>query len=797
MTTKASSQSVLLRGRNAAMSLAFKAFVLWLPAAGIVCALLFYRYLGERELMREEIERSSIIELETIATSVEDRVLASVGDARMLSSISGIRRCLTTKGRDCRAAQDILSSLSMKGSGYDQARLVCVAGRERVRVNFRYGVEVVEAQDLQDKSERYYVKEGMSLAPGEVYVSPLDLNREHGLIENPHVPMLRFVAPVFEDGNRLGMVVLNLDATVLLGEVHDASVSGGYSLQMLNSDGYWLKHPERNKEWGFMLPDREGQSLATENPSLWKLLANTRSLSVEQKGDLYVSRLVAPVLPRVRSRNRWYVVKRISQEDIRETMAQSRNRLTLLGAGMLLMFGVGCWLLVRSENRRKMTLGTVREQNAKLVRQGERLLEERSFYRGLFENNQAVFMLCDEKGQILDASRSAGEYYGYGYDRLLTLKYTDLAIISKDQFGKTVQLSSRPGGHTARRQHVLASGDIRDVTIFVGPVKRGDRQLFFLIIQDITDVVSAQRELRENEEKLRAVTESSNDAVIIMDPWGRVAYWNRAAEKMFGYEAAEAMGRELHPLIVPEEHLETSVQGHRHFLTEGNGVIRHPLKEFEARRKDGSIFPIERSLASFRFNGQWWAAGTIRDISERKDAERRLRELATTDALTGLANRRHFYELLENELHRVERYGLNMALIMFDVDHFKKINDTKGHDAGDDVLRALSALAREVFREVDVVGRVGGEEFCVMLPETDADAGLQVATRFRIHVEQMSVSTAEGEVRLTVSLGLAVARGGAVEVDQLMKRADTALYRAKEGGRNRVELAEDEVMNGG
>lgn len=170
-------------------------------------------------------------------------------------------------------------------------------------------------------------------------------------------------------------------------------------------------------------------------------------------------------------------------------------------------------------------------------------------------------------------------------------------------------------------------------------------------------------------------------------------------------------------------------------------------------------------------------------------AEARILELAITDDLTGLRNRRHVTERLGEELARARRYGEELSCVIFDVDRFKGVNDAFGHDAGDAVLRAVSAAARAECRQPDVLGRWGGEEFLLILPRTGATGAVAIAQRLREVVEALRVGHAGRTLVATASFGVATATSAGDGVAALLKRADEALYRAKEAGRNRVELA--------
>lgn len=167
----------------------------------------------------------------------------------------------------------------------------------------------------------------------------------------------------------------------------------------------------------------------------------------------------------------------------------------------------------------------------------------------------------------------------------------------------------------------------------------------------------------------------------------------------------------------------------------------------------------------------------------------RTKKMAITDGLTRLYNHKHFYELLEQEFHRTKRYQASVVMIMIDIDFFKQINDTYGHQVGDDILKELAIVVRSQVRDIDILARYGGEEFAALLPQTSLEQAAIVAERIRNAVEKNEFSTSKGIIKITVSLGVS----GYPEMDinsqvELVKRADAALYRAKETGKNRVVI---------
>lgn len=169
-------------------------------------------------------------------------------------------------------------------------------------------------------------------------------------------------------------------------------------------------------------------------------------------------------------------------------------------------------------------------------------------------------------------------------------------------------------------------------------------------------------------------------------------------------------------------------------------------------------------------------------------ANKELQRLSSTDRLTGLFNRGHWEEMLRQEYARHRRYDRNAALVMFDIDHFKKINDSYGHQAGDAVIQATAELIRQSTRDADIAGRYGGEEFVVLLPDTDNGGAVTFAERLRRSIEAHEVAYEGQCIRFTVSLGIADLSQPTSGYAQLIERADNALYKSKSGGRNQVSL---------
>lgn len=227
------------------------------------------------------------------------------------------------------------------------------------------------------------------------------------------------------------------------------------------------------------------------------------------------------------------------------------------------------------------------------------------------------------------------------------------------------------------------------------------------------------------------------------------------------------------------------------FLTLADGVTRQ-VEDVIARR-DGRSLAVRMTVTEMQESGERVGVEVVfQDVSIRREMERELERMATTDPLTGVTNRRQFIDRCEQELQRMKRFGDPVSLLMIDVDHFKRVNDSYGHAVGDAVLKHLAELALEQLRRTDVFARIGGEEFAFLLAGSGIEGALDFAARFRGLVEGRPAPTDRGSIGLTISIGAAQGDRHDQGADDLLRRADAALYRAKASGRNRVE-AESEA----
>ena len=299
----------------------------------------------------------------------------------------------------------------------------------------------------------------------------------------------------------------------------------------------------------------------------------------------------------------------------------------------------------------------------------------------------------------------------------------------------------------------------------------------------------SQRKLQENEEIFRVVFNSVQSAVILIDDHDVVRFFNPAAEQIFGYERGEILGKKFHPLIVVEEMQQAAQNGLAEFWRTGQGPIIDTSRELVARKKDGRLFPAEVFISKIKKDDAYWAVGAVLDITDRKVKEEKLVMLATMDGLTGVFNRRHFLFLAEQEVARSKRYNKDLFFLMFDLDHFKEVNDTFGHETGDRVLQDFASICTAGLRRSDIFGRMGGEEFAALVVETGEGEVMAVAERIRKNFALKTIARDTMEKNLSVSIGISRLDPVTGSLESAYAAADMALYAAKDQGRNKVVMA--------
>lgn len=297
-----------------------------------------------------------------------------------------------------------------------------------------------------------------------------------------------------------------------------------------------------------------------------------------------------------------------------------------------------------------------------------------------------------------------------------------------------------------------------------------------------------QRELSASEHRFRAIVQNTGDAVVTLDSSGKVTFWNDAAERMFGYTAAEMAGQTLGRLM-SESLRARHFRGLARVVATGESELDgHPI-EVVGLRKSGVEFPVELTVSKWRAGSTWNFSGIMRDITERKSHEHSLIQQALHDPLTGLPNRILLFDRLRQEIARAKRNSQQVALLYLDLDGFKRSNDALGHQAGDVILAEVASRLLGCVRQSDSLARLGGDEFAILLPQQRGrDDAATVADRLLAAVAQPIVVKGKKET-VGASIGGAFFPDNAKDEGTLVGVADTAMYRAKRAGKGRVVFA--------
>lgn len=316
-------------------------------------------------------------------------------------------------------------------------------------------------------------------------------------------------------------------------------------------------------------------------------------------------------------------------------------------------------------------------------------------------------------------------------------------------------------------------------------VDREGRTVTVGSVRDVSDRTQVQQQLRTANEELRRIYEQLPDIYYRVDMAGIIAMASPASSAILGYAPEEMVGKPMVDLYKnPEDRKRVVAQ-----IAAGAGK---PVQvEMEMVHKDGrTIWILAHTFLRYDDGGQpRWMEGVARDITARKQMEQQLADLVRTDSLTGLYSRSYFMEQSEEVIRLMKRHHRPMSVIIADLDHFKQVNDTYGHLGGDRVLIAFAETCRKVIRESDLLGRLGGEEFGLVLPETPLQQARVLAERLR-EATAAAVIPLEGQhIKLTVSIGLVEMTLNEYSISALLRRADHALYKAKDAGRNQVFAA--------
>lgn len=413
-------------------------------------------------------------------------------------------------------------------------------------------------------------------------------------------------------------------------------------------------------------------------------------------------------------------------------------------------------------------------------------------YHNLFEQSHDAVFILDLEGKHLAVNHHAAEIMGYMGEEMVGISVYEtsaeieesLEILNRVKNGEHIPLYER--------RFKKKNGEIIDVEINVELVRdvNGNPLHVQSVVRDISERKRIEKKINASEELKRAVIDSLGAHIAVIDAEGNIIEVNEPWLKF----AVENGITDLERTVVNVNYLDVMRRAiiaggdkevSRHLqgvLDVMNGFLDTYEADYPCNTPTMERWFTMKVVPLSRF--QKGAVIAHENITWRKLAEQEMEHLATTDTLTGLANRRHFFHHAEAFFDLLRQPSSELTAIMVDIDHFKKINDQHGHSVGDEVLREVAKRLRINLRPNDLIGRYGGEEFSILLPRTNCQTAQRIAERLRFSIASQPIHTTSGDISTTASFGISCLHNTAQSLDELLNHADQALYAAKHGGRN-------------
>lgn len=395
---------------------------------------------------------------------------------------------------------------------------------------------------------------------------------------------------------------------------------------------------------------------------------------------------------------------------------------------------------------------------------------------------------ADGSGSFPYASEGLKQVYGVAPDDVkedASAVFEAIHPDDLDRVSETIQQSAAEGTDWICEYRVLPHGEERWVLGHARPRNMGHGMTaWYGMIVDITERKQLEIKLAKSQANLKLAQKIARTGHWEANTESGKLYWSDMVYQILGLSrAGTEVSVDFFRSLVPEADLPIVLASEKRAQTTGTHDVQHRM-----RKANGDIIWIHE-LAELQAD-KVTLIGTVRDITQQKELELKLKQQATLDPLTGLFNRRHFQYLLDQEYQRFRRYRAPFSLVAFDLDHFKRINDTYGHAMGDEVLKQLATTVSEHLRSNDACARVGGEEFTILLADTRLQEAEHVAEKVRQAVAAMKVELDGKQVTITATFGVIAMASDIESEKQLQQIADRALYRGKELGRNRVVVAD-------
>jgi PAS domain S-box-containing protein len=543
-------------------------------------------------------------------------------------------------------------NLAQETQRYDQIRYLDASGQEVIRINYNNGKPaIVPHEQLQNKADRYYFSDTIKLNQGEIFVSPLDLNIEHGRLEIPYKPMIRYGTPVFDGaGRKKGIILLNYFGNILLQDFQTVMQGGlPHSGMLLNRDGYWLSGADHKDEWGFMLGKNE-RTFGHDFPEAWRAISAGEHGSLLTDQGLFVYTTAYPLLREqyssmdsgvAHTRNQqetvarqyyWKIVSFVPHDALSGAAFYNQPLNRTLLAIVYLLLALAAFFVALTTLRRKLAQQEIIKLNIELEKRvAERTASEQNLSVTLNSIGDAV-MATDAEGRITRLNTVAEQLTGWSQAEAAGRPVADIFHIINQ---KTRLSAPIPVANTLTQGviHGLANdtvliardGSEHPIADSCAPIRNRYGEVIgaILVFRDVTEEYAAKVALRDSATHIQTILDTVADAIITINEHGIIETVNSATERIFGYPATEVVGQNVN-MLMPEPYRNQHDGYIRRYCSTGEAHIIGIGRDVEGQRKDGATFPMYLAVSEMRLDDQRKFTAIARDITARKEAEDQL-----------------------------------------------------------------------------------------------------------------------------------------------------------------------------
>ncbi|MCW8890281.1 MAG: EAL domain-containing protein [Sedimenticola sp.] len=776
-------------------------------------------------------------ELENESEKLKKLVGRMEEDIRFLSRVPGIAVLLasasttnTDRGNVPTAmvhgrVSSLIKDYLAERAEYSQIRLIGVEdeGRELIRAE-RIGdkVDLIAVEALQSKASEHYFQETLKLQPGEIYLSEIGFNREHGTFVEPRALVMRIAKPVYLRGgdSPSGIVVINVDLDQVLGAMTVSEQLGDRDL-VTDATGRLLvyrdptlkphseaesfiqtRYPFLSAIYNESTPDRYYADKLSDAGELIYVHLKKVTFSERYPGRglvivevlpvAYIEQQLRPLLNQIFITTLLFILFSIPValglvRQIVNPLNKLMHSMERFASGdTAVSFPVSD---IQEIDLLSQTFNRMREQ---VSSREIALAEVEARARNVVEHVAEGIITSDSKGKILSLNSAAERMLGYAEEEVVGENVSLLMpepyrskhdfYLERFHIGEGGQTIGTPREFKA----LTKAGHIFPVELTITVIQQGSESVFIGLMKDITE-----RQLARQQERLASkVMETSLESIVITDSRNRIQYVNPAFSEITGYSFSEALGE--NPSFLASGRHEGGFYADMWNSINSEGSWQGEIWD---RRKDGTLYLKWLSITAIenRAGEVTHYVGIASDITERKQSEDRLKDLAHHDQLTGLPNRQLFNDRLELAIIQSSRSNTKLALLFIDLDRFKSVNDTYGHDVGDKLLVEIAERIHAQVREGDTVARLGGDEFTLILPEIKAAGNAVHIAQGILECIDQPVIVDGHDCSVGASIGIAFFPQDGNDAKTLLRHADIAMYRAKSHSGSNYSLFDNEM----